>query len=144
MITAAKRWMKWTCLPNRPSSPTPTPMGDMVGMDHGKMGHDGMEMGQMRSTIDLLDPMSRESSGTAWNPDSSPVYAKMRMFKDGGMLMFMGNAFVRYTNVGSSRDVSVAGKGSTQSRRCSVDVYGDVFAPDRREFTVRVSCDGES
>ncbi len=56
--------------------------------------------------------MSREASGTAWNPDSSPVFGRMKMYDNGGMLMLMGSAFVRYTRVGSSRDVSVAGKGS--------------------------------
>lgn len=81
--------------------------GDMAGMDHGKGGHE-----QMASTVNIGDPMARESSGTAWNPDSAPVYGRMKMFKDGGMLMLMGSAFLRYTSVGSSRDVSAAGKGS--------------------------------
>lgn len=89
-------------------SPTPTPMkhDDMPGMDHSKMKM------QMSSVTNIGDPMERESSGTAWGPDSSPVYAKMKMFDDGGMLMLMGTAYLRYTSVGSTRDVSVAGKGS--------------------------------
>lgn len=33
------------------------------------------------------------------------------MFKDGSMLMFHGNVFLRYTNIGSNRDFSVGGKG---------------------------------
>lgn len=76
-------------------------------------GHDKglMSPMSMRSTVDLNDPMSRESSGTAWLPDSSPMYAKMRM-KGDKMLMFHGQAFPRYTSVGGDRDVSVAGKGS--------------------------------
>ncbi len=65
----------------------------------------------MRSTVDLNDPMSRESSGTAWLPDSSPIYAQMRM-KGDKMLMFHGDAFPRYTSVGGDRDVSIAGQGS--------------------------------
>lgn len=83
--------------------------GDMAGMDHGKGRHE-----QMASTVNIGDPMARESSGTAWNPDSAPVYGKMKMFEDGGMLMLMGSAFLRYTSVGSNRDVSAAGKGSRQ------------------------------
>jgi len=55
--------------------------------------------------------MSRDSSGTAWAPDSSPMYAKTKMYEDGGMLMLMGTAFMRYTSIGSTRDVSIAGKG---------------------------------
>jgi hypothetical protein len=33
------------------------------------------------------------------------------MYKDGGMLMLMGSAFLRYTQVGSTRDISASGKG---------------------------------
>lgn len=56
--------------------------------------------------------MSREGSGTSWLPDASPMYAFMKHFGDGGMLMLHGTAFLRYTSIGSNRDVSVAGKGS--------------------------------
>ena len=37
----------------------------------------------MQSSIDLTDPMSRESSGTAWVPDSTPIYGKMFMLGRG-------------------------------------------------------------
>jgi len=88
-------------------TPTPTPKhDDMPGLDHSKMKM------QMSSVTNIGDPMERESSGTSWNPDSSPVYAKMKMFDDGGMLMLMGTAYLRYTSIGSTRDVSVGGKGS--------------------------------
>lgn len=92
--------------------------GSMAGMNHGSgqemAGMPGMDHGamQMKSITNLNDPMTRESSGTAWVPDSSPMYARMKMLDDGGMLMFMGSAFARYTRVGSDRDVSIAGKGS--------------------------------
>jgi hypothetical protein len=66
----------------------------------------------MRSSINIADPMSREGSGTSWVPDSSPLYAYMKMFEDGSMLMLHGTMFVRYTSIGSNRDVSAAGKGS--------------------------------
>lgn len=66
---------------------------------------------QMRSSINLGDPMSREGSGTSWIPDASPTYGYMKMFDDGSMLMLHGTAFLRYTSIGSSRDVSAAGKG---------------------------------
>lgn len=79
----------------------------MAGMDHG--AHNA-EM--MRSNINIGEPMSREGSGTSWLPDSSPMHAYMKMFKDGGILMLHGTMFARYTSIGSSRDVSVAGKGS--------------------------------
>ena len=65
----------------------------------------------MMSTIDLGDPGTREGSGTSWLPDSSPMHAWSKMYKDGGMLMLMGTAYFRFTQIGSSRDVSVAGKG---------------------------------
>lgn len=75
---------------------------------------DGAEQHQnmpMRSTVNIGDVMNREGSGTAWLPDSSPMYSFMKMYEDGGMLMAHGSMFFRYTSVGSSRDVSVAGKG---------------------------------
>ncbi|HEY2801037.1 MAG TPA: hypothetical protein VGI85_10600 [Chthoniobacterales bacterium] len=56
----------------------------------------------MPSSIDLADPMSRESSGTAWVPDSTPIYGRMIMLGD-DMLMLHGGAFPRYTNVGTRR-----------------------------------------
>jgi Heavy metal binding domain len=65
--------------------------------------HVGHEMHmEMRSSIDLADPMSREGSGTSWLPDSSPMYARMFMFDD-NMLMLHGAIFPRYTNVSTRR-----------------------------------------
>lgn len=94
---------------------TPKPAASPTPHDHGGMtetkkdDHSGHEM---RSSVDIGDPGSREGSGTAWLPDSSPTYGYMKMYGDGGMLMLMGNGFLRYTQIGSDRDVSVAGKGS--------------------------------
>jgi Heavy metal binding domain len=69
------------------------------GMHDHEQEHEEM---QMRSTIDLADPMSREGSGTSWLPDSSPMYARMFMFDD-NMLMLHGAIFPRYTNVSTRR-----------------------------------------
>jgi hypothetical protein len=106
-------------------TPTPTPSGhdhhraepkpSPSPHEHGAMGEktkdeDGVH--RMSSSIDIGDPMSREGSGTSWLPDSSPMHAYSKMYKDGGMLMLMGAGFLRYTQVGSERDVSAAGKGS--------------------------------
>jgi uncharacterized cupredoxin-like copper-binding protein len=88
-------------------SPTPEMDHDMPGMDMVS----GREHGHMASTTNIGDPMSRESSGTAWAPDSSPMYAKMKMTA-AGMWMFMGTGFLRYTQIGSSRNGSIAGQGS--------------------------------
>lgn len=65
----------------------------------------------MRSSININDPITREASGTAWVPDSSPMFGYMKMFENGSMLMLHGNMFLRYTTVGSNRDLSVGGKG---------------------------------
>ena len=56
----------------------------------------------MQSSINLADPMSRESSGTSWVPDSTPMYGKMFMFGD-DMLMLHGAILPRYTNVSTRR-----------------------------------------
>ncbi|HZR78602.1 MAG TPA: heavy metal-binding domain-containing protein [Chthoniobacterales bacterium] len=57
---------------------------------------------EMHSSINVVDPMSREGSGTSWIPDSSPMYGRMFMFDD-SMLMLHGAIFPRYTNVSSRR-----------------------------------------
>lgn len=66
---------------------------------------------EMRAVTDTGASMTRESSGTAWVPDSTPMYAAMKTFGDGSTLMFHGNMFLRYTNVGSRRDFSAGGRG---------------------------------
>src|SRR5438046_56578 len=68
---------------------------------HAEHGEHGMEM-KMQSSVNIADPMNRESSGTAWVPDSTPMYGYMRMFGD-DMLMLHGGIFPRYTNVSSRR-----------------------------------------
>lgn len=85
----------------------------MPGMHHHDMANmPGMEMPhQMTSSVDLNDPMSREGSGTSWVPDSSPIYARMKM-KDRDMWMLHGMIFPRYTEAGSDRDMSADGQGS--------------------------------
>jgi hypothetical protein len=83
---------------------------DMPGMNHSTGSHN-MEM---KAVTDIASPMNRESSGTAWVPDSSPMYAKMKMYEDGSMLMLHGTVFLRYKSIGSSRNVSIAGNGSRQ------------------------------
>ena len=56
----------------------------------------------MQSSVNTADPMSRESSGTSWVPDSTPMYGKMFML-DNDMLMLHGAIFPRYTNVSTRR-----------------------------------------
>lgn len=65
------------------------------------MGMQGVML-SMPSSVNLGDPMSRESSGTAWIPDSTPMYGKMIM-RGNQMIMLHGAAFLRYTDVGSRR-----------------------------------------
>src|SRR5205823_7136667 len=43
----------------------------------------------MHSSVNVAEPMSRESSGTSWVPDSTPMYGRMLMFGD-DMLMLHG------------------------------------------------------
>ena len=40
----------------------------------------------MSSSINIGEPMSREGSGSSWLPDSSPMYAWMKMYEDGSHL----------------------------------------------------------
>jgi hypothetical protein len=82
---------------------TATPHYDHRGHEKHPPSHERHETHmEMRSTIDLADPMSREGSGTSWLPDSSPMYGKMFMFGE-NMLMLHGAIFPRYTNVSTRR-----------------------------------------
>ena len=90
--------------------PSPTPHDHQTGGATKGEGHSGHAK-EIVSTVNIGDPMNREGSGTSWLPDSSPMHAYMKMYEDGGMLMLMGTAFIRYTQIGSTRDVSIAGKG---------------------------------
>jgi Heavy metal binding domain len=63
--------------------------------------HSSHEM-SMQSSVNIADPMSRESSGTSWVPDSTPMYGHMFMFGE-SMLMLHGAIFPRYTNVSTRR-----------------------------------------
>jgi hypothetical protein len=56
----------------------------------------------MASTVNIAEPMSRESSGSSWVPDSTPMYGRMLMFGD-DMLMLHGGAFPRYVNANTQR-----------------------------------------
>ena len=81
-------------------------MHDANGMampehQHAEHAEHGMEM-KMHSSINVVDPMNREGSGTSWIPDSSPMYGRMFMFGE-DMLMLHGAIFPRYTNVSSDR-----------------------------------------
>ncbi len=53
-----------------------------------------------RSTSPI--PCRAKVPGTAWVPDSTPMYGRMFMFGD-DMLMLHGGAFPRYTNVSTRR-----------------------------------------
>src|SRR5947209_11969048 len=73
----------------------------MSGRGMGDMQMPAHQM-SMQSSISIADPMSRESSGTAWVPDSTPIYGKMFMLGD-DMLMLHGGAFPRYVNASTRR-----------------------------------------
>src|SRR5438067_4547522 len=72
-----------------------------MAMPEHQHGDHEMQM-SMHSSINVVDPMNREGSGTSWIPDSSPMYGRMFMFGD-DMLMLHGAIFPRYTNVSSDR-----------------------------------------
>jgi hypothetical protein len=64
--------------------------------------HEPHRQMSMQSSLNIADPMSRESSGTAWVPDSTPMYGRMFMVGE-DMLMLHGAIFPRYTNVSTRR-----------------------------------------
>ncbi|HLZ77386.1 hypothetical protein, partial [Phenylobacterium sp.] len=71
-------------------------MPDMPGMDHSKMGRDmagmdmaGMDMGHSMRGAYGPYAMSREASGTAWQPDAS-AHGGLEVVRGPWMLMFHG------------------------------------------------------
>jgi plastocyanin len=90
----------------------PGTMSSMPGMIHDVGFTSPLTPMAMTSSINIGVGMNREGSGTSWLPESSPMFATMKMFGDGSTLMLHGVAFLRYTSIGSSRDASAAGDGS--------------------------------
>src|SRR5262249_55396162 len=90
-------------------------MGATPGMQHGEhgigampgMGHGGaQEMGEMRMQGQFGPyPMSREASGTAWQPDSTPLQGVM-LISGEWMLMGHANLFGVYDDQGGPRGAS--------------------------------------
>ena len=90
--------------PEPTGHPGEMPAGDHMDMsmhDHGQHPEPMPQMA-MTSSVNLADPMSRESSGTSWAPDSTPMYGYMLMLGD-DMLMLHGAIFPRYTYVSTRR-----------------------------------------
>ncbi len=73
----------------------------VVSASHETSAAPGHEM-SMQSSINIAEPMSIESSGTAWIPETTPIYGKMFMLGN-DMLMLHGAAFPRYTNASTRR-----------------------------------------
>ncbi|HEU4764328.1 MAG TPA: hypothetical protein VFT93_01615, partial [Candidatus Eisenbacteria bacterium] len=64
------------------------PMDDAMAMDHaGHMGHGGMEMEAMYGSY----PMTREASGTSWQPDAAR-HQGLHAMRGAWMLMLHGFA----------------------------------------------------
>lgn len=64
--------------------------------------HTHEQMMPMTSSINIAEPMARESSGTSWIPDSTPMYGRMFMFGQ-DMLMLHGAIWPRYIHASTRR-----------------------------------------
>lgn len=99
--------------PSQPTAPAAKPDGataaaadggQMAGMDHAGMdmpGMSGMDMAGMKGTLGGYR-MMRDASGTAWQPDSSPMWAIMGKRGDWST-MIHGYATLVYDNQGGPR-----------------------------------------
>ncbi|WP_303310223.1 hypothetical protein [Hymenobacter sp. BT730] len=95
-----------TARPVAPMNHAGHDMSAMQSMDHGTTN-----MGSMPHAYSRQLPMSRNGSGTAWNPDQTPMY--MWMSHHGKwMVMNHGAIYLRYTNQNMGRDGKQRG-GST-------------------------------
>jgi len=89
-------------------------------------GHPGMA--SMTSALFPGLPMSREGSGTSWQPDSSPVYA-WHAPAGSWTLMIHGSAFLRYTSQDAGR------AGTRGGSRLDAPNWVMIMAqPPRREW----------
>ena len=88
--------------PKKIQSPVPSHASHEAPAMHTSHEHAADHSHAMSSSINRADPMSRESSGTSWIPDSSPMYGRMFMFDD-DMLMLHGAVFPRYVNASTRR-----------------------------------------
>ena len=94
-------------VPLKEKKPEPHAKIDNHSM-HAAMKHDGHETHMsMQSSVNIADPMNRESSGTSWVPDSTPMYGRMFMLGDDmlmGELKDRGNnhAFIGLGTVGDA------------------------------------------
>jgi hypothetical protein len=85
----------------KPQSSTTEAKADEAQTSHASHQTHEHEM-TMASSINLAEPMSRESSGSSWVPDSTPIYGRMLHFGD-DMLMLHGAIFPRYINANTRR-----------------------------------------
>jgi hypothetical protein len=94
-------------------------MSNMPGMKHDKVDDDEkeevneedaediyhkiMKMGNMSSARSRSLPMTRDGSGTSWQPDAAPMYGYMTHAKK-WMFMFHGDIFLRYDHQNFNND----------------------------------------
>ncbi len=91
------------------NAPVKQPVKDTMKMP-GMKKHDHDMMKAMPSHAYSRNlPMNRNASGTAWNPDASPMYMWMKQTGNTSW-MFHGNIFMRYTNA----DIFNSGKRGGQ------------------------------
>ncbi len=82
----------------------------LIGQEHMHHDHDidhdhaSDPAAMMTSSTSLSLPMTRNGSGTGWQPDASPMYAIMAHDLDGWQLMLHGSLFLRqtWTNLNNS------------------------------------------
>jgi hypothetical protein len=82
------------------SAPMQNQADDHAHHDHGSMQHDSTGHGHhghhnMSHAYSRNLPMTRNGSGTSWQPDNSPMYGHMYHSKN-WMYMLHGNLFLRY------------------------------------------------
>ncbi len=76
------------------------PVGSMAGMDMG--AHDSTDMESTMPGMYGGYPMTREASGTAWQPQATPM-GGLHIMRDGWMFMFHGNSDAVYDYQGGNR-----------------------------------------
>jgi hypothetical protein len=105
-------------------------MADMPGMDHG----DGMSMGRMTALSEA--PMSREASGTAWQPDTASHEGWMTLRPDGWMTMVHGDI-----TLVADRQTGPRGDDKAFVSGMMMASAGRDFGPARLTFRLMVSPD---
>jgi len=102
-VACAVAWPLSAFAQTAPAAPPESKAAAMAGMDMSGMNMQGMDMSGMAMTGDLgVYPMTRDASGTSWQPDSAPMEGLHRQLGDWATMLH-GYGTLVYDDQGGPR-----------------------------------------